>query len=148
MNREKGLYLTFFSNPKKKFMPKYKSVLLVEDDPITILVCDRIITMSAFADKVISCENGKYAFDYLKDLLSKGEDIPEIIFLDINMPVMNGWDFLEELEHIKSSFSRLPRIYILSSTVDPEDYKRAKSFEAVVDFISKPLSKEFLEGIK
>ena len=128
-------------------MSKYKSVLLVEDDPITILVCDRIITMSEFADKVISCENGKIAYDYLKDLLAKGEDIPEIIFLDINMPVMNGWDLLEELEHIKSSFSKLPRIYILSSTVDPEDYKRAKSFDAVVDFISKPLSKELLHEI-
>ena len=129
-------------------MSRYKNVLLVEDDPITILVCDRIITMSAFADKVISCENGKYAIDYLNELLVKGENIPEIIFLDINMPVMNGWDFLEELEHIKSSFSSLPRIYILSSTVDPEDYKRAKSFNAVVDFISKPLSKEFLEQIQ
>jgi CheY-like chemotaxis protein len=103
--------------------------------------------MSEFANKVISCENGKIAYDYLKDLLAKGGDIPEIIFLDINMPVMNGWDLLEELEHIKSSFSKLPRIYILSSTVDPEDYKRAKSFDAVVDFISKPLSKEILQNI-
>ena len=129
-------------------MSRYKNVLLVEDDPITIMVCDRIITMSAFADKVKSCENGKYALDYLLQVIENKEPIPEIIFLDINMPVMNGWDLLEEFEKIKDQFSTLPRIYILSSTVDPEDYKRAKTFDAVVDFISKPLSKDFLDEIE
>ncbi len=129
-------------------MARYKNVLLVEDDPITIMVCDRIIKISSFADKVTSCQNGKYALEYLNKLIADSEDIPEIIFLDINMPVMNGWDLLEELEHIKGAFKMLPRIYILSSTVDPEDYKRAKSFNAVVDFISKPLSKDFLDEIE
>ncbi len=129
-------------------MARYKNVLLVEDDPITIMVCDRIIKISSFADKVTSCQNGKYALEYLNKLIADSEDIPEIIFLDINMPVMNGWDLLEELEHIKGAFKTLPRIYILSSTVDPEDYKRAKSFNAVVDFISKPLSKDFLDEIE
>ncbi len=128
-------------------MARYKNVLLVEDDPITVMVCDRIITMSAFAEKVTSCENGKFAIDYLKGLLSTNQQIPEIIFLDINMPVMNGWDFLEELDHINDSFIKMSRIYILSSTVDPEDYKRAKAFPAVVKFISKPLSKQFLDEI-
>ena len=128
-------------------MARYKNVLLVEDDPITIMVCDRIITLSSFASQVTSCENGKLAIDYLKSISVDGDDVPEIIFLDINMPVMNGWDFLEELEHIKSKFPKLPRIYILSSTVDPEDYKRAKTYGAVVDFLSKPLSKEFLDEI-
>jgi CheY-like chemotaxis protein len=63
------------------------------------------------------------------------------------MPVMNGWDFLEEYENIKATLHRLPRIFILSSTVDPEDYKRAKSYTSVEDFISKPLSKENLDRI-
>lgn len=129
-------------------MSSYKNVLLVEDDPITIMVCERIITMIAFAEKVTSCENGKLAIDHLRSLLENNKPIPEIIFLDINMPVMNGWDFLEELDNIKESFEQLPRIYILSSTVDPEDYKRAKSFPAVIDFISKPLSKQYLDQIK
>lgn len=128
-------------------MARYKNVLLVEDDPITIMVCDRIIKMSLFAEKVTSCENGKFAIDYLRGLITKSEAVPEIIFLDINMPVMNGWDLLEEFEEIKASFTNLPRIYILSSTVNPEDFKRAKSYSAVVDFISKPLSKDFLDEI-
>ena len=129
-------------------MARFKSVLLVEDDPITILVCDRIMKMNSFAEKVKSCENGKYALDYLKDVsVREPENSPQIIFLDINMPVMNGWDFLEEYENLKTTLPVLPRIFILSSTVDPEDYNKAKSYTSVEDFISKPLSKENLDSI-
>jgi len=127
-------------------MTKFTEVLLVEDDPITIMVCDRIIKMLSFAEKVTSCENGKIAIDFLNALEEK-EKMPPIIFLDINMPVMNGWDFLEEFEKVRSNFENLPKIYLLSSTVDPEDYKKAKKFSLVQDFISKPLSKEALEKI-
>ncbi len=83
----------------------------------------------------------------MTETIAASDNIPEIIFLDINMPVMNGWDFLEEFEKIKNSFKPLPRIFILSSTVDPEDYRKAKSFSTVADFISKPLMKEFLDRI-
>lgn len=127
-------------------MAKFTDVLLVEDDPITIMVCEKIIKMTSFAEKVTSCQNGKLAFDYLLSL-TETDMFPEIIFLDINMPVMNGWDFLSALEKVKLSFKELPNIYLLSSTVDPEDYRRAKNFSLVKDFISKPLSKEILEKI-
>lgn len=127
-------------------MAKFSEVLLVEDDPITILVCDRIIKMSEFADKVTTCENGKIAIDFLSSFAQENK-IPPIIFLDINMPVMNGWDFLEEFELVKSKFKELPRIYLLSSTVDPEDYKKAKKYSQVQNFMSKPLTKQALEGI-
>lgn len=128
-------------------MKKFTNILLVEDDPITVMVCDRIIKITDFAENVSSCNNGKAALDHLISLGEKDQDIPEIIFLDINMPVMNGWDFLAEFEKVQHNIKQLPRIYILSSTVDPEDYKRAKSFPLVQDFISKPLSKESLEKI-
>jgi CheY-like chemotaxis protein len=127
-------------------MAKFTDVLLVEDDPITVMVCERIIKMTSFADQVTSCQNGKLAFDYLLSLRKEGK-LPKIIFLDINMPVMNGWDFLSELEKVKSEFKEMPCIYLLSSTVDPEDYSKAKNFLLVKDFISKPLSKEALEKI-
>lgn len=127
-------------------MAKFKDVLLVEDDPITIMVCERIIKMTFFAEKVTSCENGRIAFDFLFSVRDK-DIMPKIIFLDINMPVMNGWDFLEELDKVKFEFKELPRIYLLSSTVDPEDHTKAKDFVLVKDFIPKPLSKEALEKI-
>ena len=127
-------------------MTKFTDVLLVEDDPITIMVCERIIKMTSFADKVTSCLNGKIGFDYLISMKEKGT-VPNIVFLDINMPVMNGWDFLTALDKVQSDFKVFPAIYLLSSTVDPEDYSKAKTFSIVKDFISKPLSKEALEKI-
>lgn len=127
-------------------MAKFTEVLLVEDDPITIMVCERIIKMTLFAEKVTSCQNGKIAFDYLYAAKKKGV-LPQIIFLDINMPIMTGWDFLAELEKVKFDFPNLPGIYLLSSTVDPEDFSKAKNFTLIKDFISKPLSKETLDKI-
>ncbi len=126
-------------------MAKFAEVLLVEDDPITIMVCDRIIKMTSFSDRVISCENGKIAIDYLTAHLNA--TVPSIIFLDINMPVMNGWDFLDEFEKVQSALTEVPRIYLLSSTIDPEDYKKAETYKCVQDLISKPLSRDALEKI-
>jgi CheY-like chemotaxis protein len=127
-------------------MAKFKNVLLVEDDPITVMVCDRIIRNSDFADDVMTCENGADAIAYIKQLLSSGT-LPELIFLDINMPVMNGWDFLTEFEAFDHGSKVLPRVFVLSSTVDPDDFKKAEKFHRVENVISKPLTKEVLDNI-
>lgn len=129
-------------------MPRFNLVMLVDDDAITRMVCERIIKMTEFSERSLSAENGKNAIDYFKQKVEKKEDNDvEIIFLDINMPVMNGWDFLDEFEKLKNSFTMIPKIYILSSTVDPDDYKRATSYSTVVNLISKPLSKEVFDEI-
>ncbi len=129
-------------------MPRFNKVMLVDDDAITRMVCERIIKMTEFSANSVSSENGKLAIDYFKQKVdNKEENDIEIVFLDINMPVMNGWDFLDEFEKLKGSFTKLPKIYILSSTVDPEDYKRATSYSTVANLISKPLSKEVFDEI-
>lgn len=128
-------------------MRKFNKVLLVEDDPITVMVCDRILKMNDFGSSIITKMNGQEAMNYLHELINNNESLPEVIFLDINMPVMNGWDFLNELKTLKSKIPQLPKVYMLSSTVDPEDSKRSKFYEEVVGFISKPLKKEHLEAI-
>ncbi len=127
-------------------MPRYKNVLVVEDDPITMLVCERIIKMNDFAAVVKSCENGELALQHLASLMTNGGQMPDIIFLDVNMPVMDGWGFLEGLTRLEAG-GKLPRIFILSSTVDPEDYKKARSYSAVENFILKPLTRDSLERI-
>jgi len=128
-------------------MARFGNILLVEDDPITVMVCDRIIKMSGFSDTVLSKQNGQDAIDHLKDIIKENGEMPDLVFLDINMPVMNGWDFLQAFETIKYQLSKMPRIFILSSTVDPEDYKKAAEFSAVEGFISKPLTQEHLKGV-
>lgn len=129
-------------------MSKYNKVLLVEDDPITIMVCDRILRMTEFGTTIISKVNGQEAMNYLKGLIEANEPIPEVIFLDINMPVMNGWDFLNEFKEMRGAFSFTPKVYILSSTVDPEDTRKAKAYDCVVGSISKPLTKEHLDELQ
>jgi CitB family two-component system response regulator MalR len=128
-------------------MAKFASILLVEDDPITVMVCDRIIKMSGFSNQVQSKQNGQEAINHLKLVVEGSVELPDIIFLDINMPVMNGWDFLQEFETFKLQLQKLPRIFILSSTVDPEDYKKAAEFSTVEGFISKPLTQEHLKSV-
>jgi CheY-like chemotaxis protein len=123
------------------------TICLIDDDRIYQFTAKRIIELVNPAQKVLGFYNGQEAIDFFRQPGLTNHDLPDIIFLDINMPVMNGWDFLEELESIKDTFQQLPRIYILSSTVDPEDYKKATAFSLVENFISKPLSKESLEKI-
>jgi len=130
-------------------MSRFKSILLIEDDPITIMVCERIIRMTGFAEQLKSVTNGQEAMDYLQEQAKKDEhNMPDIIFLDINMPVMNGWEFLEQFHKIEPLFSKQPSVYRLSSTVDPEDYARAASYGVVKRFVSKPLTKDVLESIE
>ncbi len=130
-------------------MAKFKTVLLIEDDPITVMVCERIIRMTGFAEKVVSVSNGQEAIDFIQEqAVLKNDGLPQLIFLDINMPVMNGWEFLGQFHEIAPYFTRCPDIYILSSTVDPEDYKKAESYSVVKQFISKPLTKELLNSIE
>jgi CheY-like chemotaxis protein len=128
-------------------MTKFKKILLVEDDPITILVCDRILKMTGFGETIVSKTNGQEAINYLHTLIELNEPLPEVIFLDINMPIMNGWDFLNEFKLIGTQLIKIPKMYILSSTADPEDTKKAHSYDCVIGSISKPLKKEHLDAI-
>jgi len=125
-------------------MPVFDKVLLVEDDPITILVCKRTIEISGFANDVKSVINGQEAIDYLKD----ASELPDLILLDLNMPILNGWEFLEWFTTWVTSAPKIPAVYILSSTVDPEDQKKAMEYPYVKGFISKPLTREHLANLE
>ena len=120
--------------------------MLVDDDEINNFITLKLIK-KAFPDSVLSTFlNGRLAINKLKEILDHQPDnIPDYILLDINMPVMNGWEFLEEYKALDFDPDKRITIYILSSSVFSNDIDKAKSYQSVANFISKPLN---LESIK
>lgn len=127
-------------------------ILCVDDDPITLMLCKKVIYKSEFSNQIETVKNGKEALNYFDSLIeSKIEEksYPELIFLDLNMPVMDGWEFLDEFKNEKYlSFFDNTKIIILSSTVDPKDIDKSKNYPKVIHFIAKPITKEILRNIK
>lgn len=128
-------------------------VFCIDDDQITLVLCDMVIKKSGFANEVITAKNGKEGLAWFSAYFSKNsvepkQEPPQVIFLDLNMPVMNGWDFLED--YLMKYTERLPetKVVILSSTVNPEDFLRANRYDIVIDFINKPLTPEGLEELR
>lgn len=122
------------------------NIMLVDDDEINNFITVKLIR-KAYPDAVLSTFlNGRLAIDRLKNIFQQmPENIPDYILLDINMPVMNGWEFLEEYKTLNLDPDKKITIYILSSSVFSNDIDKAKSYESVANFISKPLN---LEAIK
>lgn len=129
-----------------------KKVLCVDDDTISLTISQLLLNRTGFAQEVDTVIDGSEAITYFENLFANDpnpvEHAPELILLDINMPVMNGWEFLQE--YTPNYLLKLPRtrVVILSSTIDPEDFALAKHYPAVIQFISKPLSVENLEELK
>jgi len=118
-------------------------ILLIDDDPITVKLNRIIIQHYKLAEEVLFRFNGSEGLAYFDELLARTDpyrEKPDLILLDLNMPVMNGWDFLEV--YSQQYRHRFPdtRIIILSSSVDPADYERSRQFPAVMAYLAKPLT--------
>ncbi len=129
-------------------------ILCVDDDPITLMLCKMVINRSEFAKQIITAQNGDEALQFFDDLRLNNlgtaiPDYPKLIFLDLNMPVMGGWEFLDHFskEEYRVAFPEC-EVIVLSSTIDPEDIDKAKTYPMVLDFLSKPISKEMLDDLK
>jgi len=125
---------------------KYKSVLLIDDSYVDNLINSKIIESLHFADEVKIINSPFEAINYLKDAAQTGQ-LPDIIFLDIRMPAMNGFEFMNKLEPIKHLLPSNLKIYMLSSSLDPSDLRKVKENNLVTNFIGKPLTARALEEI-
>ncbi|WP_291119717.1 response regulator [Flavobacterium sp. UBA6135] len=129
-----------------------ETVLCVDDDPITLMLCKKVIVKANFGKEIIFAQNGQEALDLFEKLkednLKGTTQVPQLVFLDLNMPVMNGWDFIEKFSLDSNSAFKNTKIIILSSTIDPADFNRAKQYNIVSHFLSKPITVEMLEKLK
>lgn len=128
---------------------KLNTVLLIDDDLTINYYHNRLIEKSSITTNITISKNGKDGLDSFLQLNNKikGEELA-LIFLDLNMPIMNGWEFLDNLSKLKEGIKMNYKIYILSSTINPDDKKKAKENALVSGFLTKPLTKEHLELLK
>lgn len=125
-----------------------KNICIIDDDNFYINLVSKIIKMRKFSDSITIFKNGKEAINYFKNNLSNPEDfeVPEVILLDLNMPIMDGWEFLGEFAEIKNDIGKT-NLYVVSSSIDIRDINRAKSIDAVSDYITKPINIKQFEKI-
>jgi len=125
-------------------LKKIKSILLVDDDPITNFINHNLIKRLSIAETIAVKHNGYEALQYI-ETQSGPDKYPDLIFLDINMPVMNGFEFLETFQNTTLPEKEKIKIIILSSSISPKDLKKIKFFN--VELISKPLKSQDLLSI-
>ena len=123
-------------------MKQIELLALVDDDDTFIFITKKIIEKTNHVKEVKVFNNGLDALNYLKDNLNTQYKLPEIIFLDLSMPIMDGWQFLDEFTSIESNNVKKIIIYICSSSISPHDILKAKKISAVSDYIIKPVTKD------
>lgn len=125
------------------------NVCLIDDDNIYQFTARKIIESTGLVKSIQSFYNGKEAIDFFKDETNHNPDtLPDVIFLDINMPVMNGWEFLDEYNTFYSALPKRIVVYVVSSSIDDNDVRRSREYQAVSDYIIKPVNRStYLELI-
>jgi CheY-like chemotaxis protein len=114
------------------------------------MLCKKVIGKTLFSNEIITVQNGEKALHYFDAIKNSAADdkrhkLPQLIFLDLNMPVMGGWEFLECFSGSNYSDFNTTTVVILSSTIDPEDLEKAKKYPMVIDFLSKPVTVSMLD---
>lgn len=127
---------------------KFDLVMLVDDNDTDNFISKRIIEITRFADQVEVKNSGKAALDYLAENQNTPETLPNIIFLDINMPVVDGFVFLYEFEKFKELVKTRCKVIILSSSDNKRDIDKIVNNNYVIKFITKPLTEAALDEIR
>lgn len=127
-------------------MEKLNCILLVDDDPITNFMNKALIQKLDATDEVLVATDGQQAINLFKQRTEDGSDIPRLIFLDINMPVMNGFEFLEAYQRLDKNIKQSVIIVMLTTSLNPNDIERLNR-TSKADYASKPLTEKKLKAV-
>ncbi|MBM9502024.1 response regulator [Leptospira sp. 201903071] len=126
---------------------KVSCILLIDDNNSDNFFHERVIRKGNFADQVIAKQSGESALQYLKERATNHDPRPDLVFLDINMPGMNGWEFLEEYDLLPEELQGKIVVVMLTTSDNPDDRAKAREFGILSDFKTKPLTETMLQEI-
>ncbi len=121
--------------------------MLIDDDELTNYVNEVIVEEADCTDKLVTVDSGQDALGYLNSVTKQEAPRPDLILLDVNMPAMNGWEFLEEYKRLGHELLQHTVVVMLTTSFNPEDEEMAKSIGEISDFKNKPLTVDLLQDI-
>lgn len=133
---------------KEEIVHKFESVMLIDDNLIDLYIASRMITKNNFGKKVLQYSSAIEALKYLQENQGNISQLPEIIFVDIYMPGMSGFEFMKEYDKLPITLKKHCRVFIISSSIDEQDISKANRDKNIVAMKEKPITKEFLTDIK
>jgi len=133
-------------------MSAYQSVMLIDDNEIDNLINQKMVEAAGLSKYIYTHTGAKSAIEFLKNIEQLENNVvesvlPDIIFLDIDMPLMDGFQFLEEFNKLKDTTRAKCKIVMLTSSINPQDVSKSKKYESVKKYLNKPLSQESLKEL-
>jgi CheY-like chemotaxis protein len=146
--------LLLFYHPRKKYPMKEKlnCIMVIDDDAPTNFISTMLIEEANCTRHLEIVDSGLKALNYLKNANDGNDEknniiLPDLIFLDINMPRMNGWEFLDEYKKMKNDYLAKPVIIMLTTSINPDDQQRAEGIPEIAGFENKPLTEEMIQRL-
>jgi len=136
----------------KKPTARFETAMLIDDNEIDNLINEKMLEGTNFAERIYVYTSGKSALEYLQNLqrdkILEEKLIPDVIFLDINMPLMDGFQFLDEFDKLEKVIAKKSKIVMLTTSINPSDRELSDNNKYVLSFINKPLTQDYLEEVK
>lgn len=123
-------------------MKKIGAICIIDDDEIYQMFTKKMIQNLDLCDEILSFQNGEEGILAIKQMIADGSAVPDIIFLDINMPIMDGWEFMDEFVPLQNHLPKKISVYIVSSSIAPGDQDKAKTYVEISGFMIKPMKSE------